>query len=303
MLTTLSVADDTHWHALRAKHVGGSEVAALFGEHAQVTPFELWHRKKGTLPEVDLSDNDRVFWGSILEPAIAAGVSKKTDWTVRKVHRYLSNPDVGLGGSLDYEIVGQANRGPGVLEIKTADWLVVKNWEDSEPPLSYMLQVQSYLALTGRSWGCMAVLVGGNDLRLFEFERRPATIAIIEAKVSAFWQSIRDGIEPKPDFGKDAASLGALYAATEEGKFIDLNGSNRAPELIAQYQQAAADEKDAEVRKKAAKSELLTLVGDAERAFCGEATISAKTIKGSHIEYDRKPYRDFRVNERKAKAA
>lgn len=301
-MTTLPVRDEAHWKDLRAQHVGGSEVAALFGEHAQITPFELWHRKAKNIPEPDLSDNERVMWGSILEPAIAAGVSKKRDWTVRKVRRYLSNPEVGLGGSLDYEVVAQANRGPGVLEIKTADWLVAKQWEDGEPPLSYMLQVQSYLALTGRSWGCMAVLVGGNDLRLFEYERRPATIQIIETKVREFWQSIRDGKEPKADFAKDAATVSALYASTEEGKIIDLSTSNRAPELIANYQKAAADEKDAETRKKAAKSELLTLIEDAEVALCGLAKISAKMIKGSHIEYDRKDYRDFRVTAKKAAA-
>lgn len=144
--------------------------------------------------------------------------------------------------------------------------------------------------------------VGGNDLRLFEFDRRPATIQIIESKVREFWQSIRDGVEPKADFAKDAGSVSALYASAAEGKVIDLSTSNRAPELIANYQQATADEKDAETRKKAAKSELLTLIEDAEIALCGLAKISAKMIKGSHIEYDRKPYRDFRVNERKAAA-
>lgn len=300
--TTIQLRDDAHWRELRSKHIGGSEVAALFGEHAQVTPFELWHRKIGNIPEPDLSDNDRVMWGTILEPAIAAGVAQKTGWTVRKVRRYLSNADIGLGGSLDFEVIGN-DRGPGILEIKTADWMVAKNWEDGTPPLAYMLQVMSYLSLTGRSWGCMAVLVGGNDLRLFDFERRPKTIELIEAKVRDFWQSIRDNKEPKPDFAKDAATVGAIYASTEEGKVIDLNGSNRAPELIAQYQQAAADEKDAENRKKAAKAELMTLIGDAELAYCGFSKISAKMIKGAHIEYDRKPYRDFRVNERKAAAA
>ena len=141
-----------------------------------------------------------------------------------------------------------------MLEIKTADWMIARNWENGEPPLSYMLQVQSYLALTGRAWGCMAVLVGGNDLRLFEFERRPATIEIIEGKVREFWASIRAGVEPKPDFARDAKTISLLYASTVEGQTIDLTGNNRAPELIAEYQAAAADEKDAEARKSAAKS-------------------------------------------------
>ncbi len=295
-MTTIPIRDEAHWRELRAQHVGGSEVAALFGEHAQVSRFDLWQRKAGKIAEPDLSDNERVFWGTVLEPAIAMGVTIKTGWSVKKVRRYYSMlPKMALGGSLDYEIVGH-DRGPGILEIKTADWLVVRGWEDGEPPLSYELQVQSYLACTGRAWGCMAVLVGGNDLRLFNYERRPKTIAIIEAEVGAFWRSIAEEKPPAPDFTRDGGTIARLYASTATGKSVDLSGSNRLPELIADYQRGAAQEKEGAAVKSAAKAEILPLIGDAERIICGQATISAKQIAGSHIEYDRKPYRDFRVH-------
>src|ERR1700689_4565543 len=104
--TTIAIESEDHWRALRSKHVGGSEVSALFGEHGRITPFELWQRKAGNVPEPNLSDNERVFWGQILEPAIARGVAEKTKWNVRKVHRYHSLlPELGIGASLDYEVV------------------------------------------------------------------------------------------------------------------------------------------------------------------------------------------------------
>lgn len=302
-MKTIAIKDDAQWHGLRAQHVGGSEVAALFGEHPQVSPFELWCRKKGTVAEPELSDNDRVFWGKVLEPAIAEGVAAKTGWNVQKVRRYHSLlPEVGLGGSLDYEIVAH-ERGPGVLEIKTADWLIARRWEDGEPPLSYELQVQSYLACTGRAWGCMAVLIGGNELRLFEYENRPKTIEIIKTEVATFWQSIADDKPPKPDYERDVATIGRLYASTTSGKTVDMSTSNRLPELIADYQRGAAEEKSGQAIKAAAKGEMLTLIGDAERVVCGSAAISCKMIAGTHIEYDRREYRDFRINEKKEKAA
>jgi putative phage-type endonuclease len=294
-MKTIPIVDDAQWHTLRRQHVGGSEVAALFGEHAQVSKFELWNRKRGTVAEPDVSGSERVFWGSVLEPAIAEGVRLKTGWKVNKVHRYHSMlPDLGLGGSLDYEVVGH-ERGPGVLEIKTADWLIVRGWEDGEPPLSYELQVQAYLACTGRAWGCMAVLVGGNELRLFDYERRPKTIDIIEAEVAAFWRSIAEDNPPKPDFSRDGAMIAKLYATVAPGKALDLSDSNRLPELIADYRRGSAQEKEGASIKSAAKAEILPLIGDAERVICGAATISAKTIAGSHIEYDRRAYRDFRI--------
>lgn len=297
------IADEAHWRDLRSRHVGGSEVAALFGEHAQLTRFELWHQKRGTLSTPDLDGNERVFWGSILEPAIASGIAERTGWTTRKVRRYYSGrPDLALGGSLDYEIIAH-DRGPGVLEIKCADRLVVRDWEDGEPPLSYELQLQSYLALTGRAWGAIGVLIGGNDLRIFEYERRPKTIAAIENAVREFWASVDAGIEPKPDFADDGAAIARLYSAVAPGKTIDLSTSNRLPELVAQYRDAGAAEKAAKTARDAAKAEILTLIGDAETVICGDARISAKQVAGGHVEYDRAAYRDFRIHMKKAKAA
>jgi predicted phage-related endonuclease len=295
-MKTIRLADEAHWKALRHDHVGGSEIAALFGEHAQVSRFELWNRKKGLVDEPDLSDNERVLWGQLLEPAVAQGVAAKTGWKIQKVRRYISAlPELGLGGSLDYEIVGH-ERGPGVLEIKTADWLIVRNWEEGEPPLSYELQAQAYMRLRRSGWGCIAVLVGGNDLRLFLYDRRPKTIEIIETEVKAFWQSVAENKPPKPDWETDGETVRRLYSAVAEGKVIDLTGSNRAPELIAEYQQAGADERAGKLRREAAKAELLTLIGDAEVATCGKAKISAKTVKATHIVFDRKAYRDFRIS-------
>lgn len=302
-MTTIPIKDDEHWRELRSKHVGGSEVAALFGEHPQVSRFALWNRKKGTVQEPTLSDNERVFWGTILEPAIAQGVASKTGWNVRKVRRYYSLlPDLALGGSLDFEVVAH-ERGPGILEIKTADWLIARGWEDGEPPLSYELQVQAYLACTGRSWGCMAVLIGGNNLRLFEYERRPKTIDIIKSEVQWFWQSIRENKPPPPNYAQDGATIGRLYSSVASGKTVDMSNSNRLPELIGDYRRGAAMEKDGKAIKDTAKAEILPIIGDSERVICGNATISASKIAAKHIEFERSEYRDFRVNVKKEKAA
>jgi predicted phage-related endonuclease len=268
------IENDAHWHDLRSRHVGGSEVAALFGEHPHLTEFELWHRKKGNLPEPDLSDNERVFWGSVLEPAIANGVARKTGWGVFKVEEYYSAlPDLGLGGSLDY-MISAPGRGPGVLEVKNVDWLVAKNWEGGQPPLSFMLQIQSYLALTGWTWGCMAPLVGGNELRLFEYERRPTTIKIICSKVANFWSSIAENSPPKPDFGYDLDAIMKLRTV-EPGKIIDLTSNSRLHSLIAEYQEYSDRKRESERTIKADKAEICTIIGDADVAICGDYTVRA----------------------------
>jgi len=314
-MTDIQIQSDEHWHELRARNIGGSEVAALFGLSSYLTRFELWHRKAGNLPEVDLSDDERVFWGAVLEPAIAMGVGKKKGWNLRKVHRYMEHPAIeGMGASLDYHIVSpDESRGPGALEIKTADWLIFRDWEEGEPPMKYELQLQHQLAVTGWSWGAIAVLVGGNDLHIFERSRHDRTIARIESAVRDFWHSIKAGQEPKPDFATDTATIMALHQTVDEGRIVDLSEDNYARDLIVQYVEAAADEQDAKQRKDAAKGALIKeKLGDAAKALCGPYTISAKAVAESKpkvITADmvgqaiggRRGYRNFRITEKKAK--
>ncbi len=279
-MPAIPIESNAHWRQLRAQHLGGTEVPALFNEHQYLTPYELWHRKAGLLPEPDLMDDERVFWGSLLEPAIAAGVARRTGWNIRKVrHYYSARPGLALGGSLDYEISGHP-KGPGVLEIKTVDGLIARRW-GAEPPLAYQIQLQVYLALSGRAWGAMAVLVGGNELRLVEYESRPRAIEIIERRVAEFWESIEAGIPPAPNYAADAETISQLYRNAEAGKSLDLTGDNRLPSLLTEYEHAAGMRRRHEREAKALRAEILVAIGDAEVALCGEWTIKASTVAGT----------------------
>jgi len=71
----IKIENETHWHAIRAKHVGGSEVAAIFGHCSYLTHLELHLIKRG---EVDgaIEENERMFWGTVIEDAVAQGVAE-----------------------------------------------------------------------------------------------------------------------------------------------------------------------------------------------------------------------------------
>lgn len=288
------------WRAARRNSITGTEVAALFGLDANLTRFELWHRKKGAVEEPDFSDNERVFWGQVLEPAIARGVAETQGWTLRQVNRYLTHPTVPrFAGSPDYEIVANT-KGPGVVDIKTVDWMIFKDWENAEPPPKYLLQLQSYLDITGRSWGALGVLVGGNDLRVFEYERRPPIIAAIHREIAAFWASIEANEPPPADFLADADTIRKLHVEND-GKTADMADNVRLAELCRAYKKAAAEAKAGDDAKTAALAEILTIVGSYAVVTCDGFRITASTTAESQVSYTRKAYRNVRVNPLKPK--
>lgn len=280
----------------RRRPIDSSEVAALFGLDERRSRFELWHQKAGNIPEPELSDDQRVFWGTVLEPAIAQGVAGLKGWKIRKVRRYIEHPSVpDMGASLDFEILGHP-RGAAPLEIRNVDSLAARNWPDGLPPLCFELQAQHLLAcLPNRSWAALGVLIGGNSPRVFEYDRHPGIIAKIEGTVAEFWRSIEENRPPQPALERDLPVVEALYSHVRPGTVQDLRGHRRLEALCADYESARRDETAAEKRKRAAKAEILSIIRDTETVFCEGFKVLAPERQGGEVSYHRKPYRDFRV--------
>jgi predicted phage-related endonuclease len=293
----------------RASVVGASEIAALFDCSPYLTHFELWHRKKGNIAtpafnhvgEDGTPDDERIYWGVRLEAAIIEAAKERYGYTDREQLDRLDNGK-GLGGHPDRRVVCP-HRGPGILEIKTADWLVRKGWGD-EPPTHYLLQSQAYQGLDGVQWGDVLVLVGGNRLERFSYDFRPKIYAEIERRVEAFWQSIAANEPPPADYTRDLGTITDLYREGTEDA-VDLTADNLAHEAAAAFLYAKEARLDAEKREDAAKAELLDKMGAASTATLNGFLVRATTVAAipdrpaeqGEIIKGRRAYRRFNVKE------
>lgn len=271
------VHDSPAWHALRARHIGGSEIAALFDCQPAyaLSRFALWHVKKGTAKAPPV-DNERVAWGLLLEEAIAKAAALKGGWAIRK-GGYVRDPVTpGLGCTLDYEIEADpAEAGHGALELKNVDWLIHKRQWTDEPPLHILLQLQHQLAATGYSWGVVASLVGGNDLHLYRYRARPALIASIRQRVTEFWASV-DRNEPPEADGSDGgmAILRQLYPEMVDDEPIDLSSDNELPTLCEHVLSLAKMRLANEKIEKTCKARIMEKLGAHRRATCEGYAVS-----------------------------
>ncbi|WDA36436.1 YqaJ viral recombinase family nuclease [Sphingobium sp. YC-XJ3] len=291
--------------AFRSSVVGASEVAALFDAHPWLTHFELWHRKNGTVATPDFSGNERTEWGVRLEPVIIEAACERFGYEPLETPKRLDNGK-GLGGHPD-KLVMCPRRGRGILEVKTADWLVAKGWGD-EPPLNYLLQIMTYMGLAGCDWGDVIVLVGGNELRRFEYQFRPVIYADIEARSAAFWRSIEEGRAPSADYTRDLPTISALYPDASDA-VADLRTDNLACDAAARWLTGKVLEKQGKAQADAAQAELLDKMGEAGVALLDGMTVKCPTVKatpdriisaediGTTIK-GRKSYRRFSIVEK-----
>lgn len=260
----ITVQSEAHWHQLRAQHIGSSDVAALFDASPYMTKFELWHRKAGTLPD-SMEDTERMFWGRKLEAVIAQGVGEREGWEIIPNKHYFSYRKVkGLGCTPDFFVLCP-RRGLGVMEVKNVDRLeYMERWDEGEPPLNYLLQLQEQLACTGYRWGAVVPLIGGNSYQTFEYLPHEASIRKIETAAAEFWASIAEGKEP-PAVADDYEVVRRIFGRASNRE-IDLTGDNELPDLCAGAVEARNRRLAAEKDEKGAKTQILLKMGDAARA-------------------------------------
>lgn len=291
-----------HWLSLKSKDVSSTEVACLYGEGYQ-TEFELYHHKKsGTYVEIE--DNERMKWGRRLQDVIAAGIAEDEGWRIKPMTFYARHDTQrGMGASFDYEVTFQDGV-TGILEIKAVDFIVHRDdWIDDadykEAPVHIEMQLQQQLEIMGYERGVIAALVSGNKPVIIIRERDKEMGKELCARIEKFWQDIDNGIEPPIDYNRDADMLKKLFANTVPRTEI-LTGNNRAEFLCGEYQIGQQIESTGKKRKEAARNELMTLVGDAEKAICGSYKISAGVVNKAEYVCPATSYRNMRVTRKKS---
>ncbi|MCG9056728.1 YqaJ viral recombinase family protein [Laribacter hongkongensis] len=271
--------DRQAWLAIRQRGIGSSDAAAAVGLSPYKSPLTLWLEKTGRqLPE-DVSGKEAVVWGTVLEPVLARVYAERTGRRVRRVNAVLQHPGHAfMLANLDREVVGEA-AGPGVLEIKTAGWHSAPQWEDGIP-VAYQCQVLHQLAVTGHAWADVAVLVGGQDFRIWRVERDEAKIADLIEREAAFWQAVQTGQQPMPDGTDDAGRALLGLFPQDNGDTLDLSESAACNALFGDLLAIRQRKEEAEAIEARLRQQLQAALGSATSAvFQGGGKISWKKSK------------------------
>lgn len=214
------------WLAVRKGGIGSSDAAAAVGLNPYKSPLELWMEKTGRdseLPKVDPQDErSPMYWGTLLEPIVAAHYTKRTGNRVRRVNAVLQHPEhPWMLANLDREVIGAGD--VQILECKTAGLNGARLWAEGVPEY-VQLQVMHQLAVTGKQSADVAVLICGQELRVYRIERDEPMIRQLIDLEQSFWAHVQADRAPPAD-GSDSAdtALRALFAQDNE-QTLDLSG-------------------------------------------------------------------------------
>lgn len=277
------------WLEVRKNGIGGSDAAAAVGLSPYMSPLELWLIKTGRdaiLPKPDPNDTTApVFWGSMLEPIVAASYTKQTGNKVRRVNAVLQHPTIPfMLANIDREVVGC--RDVQLLECKTAGEFGARLWRDGVPEY-VQLQVQHQLAVTGRQAADVAVLICGQKLEVHRVVRDDELIARLIPLEAAFWRYVETDNPPPPD-GSDSAdrALRCLYPSASGT--VDFTDDRRLSSVFADLVAVRADIEARQQVEAQLRQSIAQAIGEADRAEFETGSVSYKRSKdGTGVDLKR----------------
>ncbi len=196
-----------NWLKERKTYIGGTDIGAIIGANPSYrTALDVYLDK--TSEGVVEVTSEPAYWGSALEPVIAEEYSKRTGFDVEV--------PVGLIRHKDHKFIAAnidrwANGGGHILECKTAGFMKAHEWGEvgtDQIPECYKYQVAYYAAITGVSRVDIAVLIGGQEFRIYQYLKdKEMEDKLIRAAI-LFWNKyILTNTPPTPKTDADTAKL------------------------------------------------------------------------------------------------
>lgn len=274
IMTVAEMEDEQKWLEARRAGIGGSDAAVIVGLNRWKSPFQLWLEKTGKAEPEDLSDNEYVYWGKVLEEAVAKRFCELTGKKAQRRGLLQMDGCPYIIASVDRMVVGE-NAG---LECKTCNGFAAKEWEDDEVPAAYYVQCQHYMMVTGCERWYIAVLIGGNRFVWKEIPRNDKEIDLLFQAETEFWHKVQEGIMPEVDGSESCKD--ALVAEFQGGIAEPLTLPGMAVGIIEQIRKIEDAKNDLENNSEFYKNQLRKMMGSYELGYAGDYKVSWKAQAG-----------------------
>lgn len=290
------------WHELRQKSIGGSDVSVLFGMNKYKDTLELWRDKVGLSKIVDISDQDDVRRGIVLEDLAFELLLKHEDFAgyqacnapmfVDDNNHMHHSPDGIIAKSLD-------GHDEVLVEIKVPRPTRIAAITDNGPDLSWIMQVQHGLHCCELERGVLAVLdVQSMRLVLFHINRNDSVVTRIKTACKSFFDECVIPNEPPHTWSPSASIEGADIAMPSDdvGKdTVFLSDDGAVAEYIILTQEKKRVEDELKEAKKVVEAFFAKQFNDGtgvivtsdgkriKRYMCkGRASIDTKTLQAEN---------------------
>lgn len=274
------------WLKGRQAGIGGSEIAAIVGLSQYRTPTQVWESKVS--PVEDEETSQPAYWGTVLEDVVAKEYALRTGRKVQRLTKQMMHPDFSFAiANIDRAIINPDIAGrvfwkdgklttDRILECKTANGFMAKQWGEAgtdSVPDAYLIQCQWYMAVTGASICDLAVLIGGQDFRIYTITRDDDLINDLLQQGAAFWELVKNNVAPDPVNYPEA-----VKKWSKSDPSLSVQADDLLVDDLEQIQTIKAQMKELEAQEDALKARVLMALESAETlTYQGVKVATCKT--------------------------
>ena len=227
----------------RKQYIGGSEIGIILGANKYKSNIYLYLEKTGEI-ENDFFGNELTYWGQTLEPIILKHYSEVENCNIiDRPAETFCHPDYPFLIFHPDGLIPNKNKG---LEIKTAGFMMQRNWDENQDgiDIQYIPQVALGMAIFDVPEWDVAVLIGGQKYRKYTVRRDKEFEEIMLVKAARFWDAVQNKIRPEPETLSDVNRLFAM------GGLDPIIADNDLESVVTDLTIIKDQIKDAEEKKK-----------------------------------------------------
>lgn len=202
-----SLINRTEFLKRRKNYICGSDISAIAGVNPYKSAVDIYLDKIN--PEiVDFEVSEAAHFGNLLEDVVAQEYSARTGFDISLEPELLVNPKYPF---IAANIDRWANNKQHVLEVKTASLMQKDKWgvEGSDSiPEHYLCQVALYAAVCEVPFVEIALLLGGQQLKIYRYNRDLVLEDNLIKIAKKFWENnVQKQIPPQAINLSDTAKL------------------------------------------------------------------------------------------------
>lgn len=264
MSQILHPASREEWLGLRTQIISGTDMAAILGKSKYQTPMQVYLQKRGLLDATP--ETAPMTWGRRMEAFIADDVADLLGVKLFEPGFY-RHDTLHVGGTPDR----LTEDGQLLIEIKTAGPRAVNDWGEpgtDEIPIPYLLQVHTYLGLTGCTDATVALLERATlRMSLYHVQADAEFTGMLFNAAERFWVDHVEAGNPPPIDASE--STGAWLASRLAGRApskVLLDATEDIETWASRLQKAQANLKVQTELEQEAKNHLMSLLAEVDGA-------------------------------------
>jgi putative phage-type endonuclease len=255
--------DEKSTGVTEAPGLGASSIAGVVG----ISPFgDAWQVYAQAMGLITVEQSEEMFWGLRFQREIAQVFSERMDLPIEWCDRRIYHPTrTWQYASPDAFVLTEPRE---LLEVKMAGLRHAGEWdrdagdEDGVPDY-YLAQVAWQLSVTELETAWVAVLIAGNDFRVYKIRRDLELEAILVEEGERFWSEyLVKGVAPP--IGGSATARDYLKQRYPREKEKLRPASSVEVAWLNEYAQLRAELDQRETRREELENQLKQAIGEAE---------------------------------------